>query len=80
MKNIRKNLLKNCDHLKKRNFAKPKSDYYYATEEDVENAIIKLENIEKCIEHLYKWSNYYYMKTVAITQEMNRRGMWQLSS
>ena len=54
-------------------------DYYYATDQDIAYANFLLENIEKKIENSYKWSNYYYAKTVAITQEMNRRGMWGLS-
>lgn len=52
----------------------------YATEEDILTAKKELQDVEKQIKKLYKCRDYYYSKTKEITREMNRRGMWELSS
>lgn len=52
----------------------------YATEEDIQNAEKELEDIEQTIKKLCKYQYSYYLKVKEITKEMNRRGMWELSS
>jgi hypothetical protein len=55
-------------------------DNYYANEEDIQSANEELEKIETETDKLHKLHDYYYMKTVEITNEMNRIDMWELSS
>ena len=52
----------------------------YATEEDIQQAREELQDIEQTLKKLYKCRYSYYLKAKEITREMNRRGMWELSS
>ena len=52
----------------------------YATEEDIQEANKELYKLEKTIAELYKCRDHYYWRTKDITREMNRRGMWELST
>lgn len=73
IKNLQSSLRKST--LRNRN-----KNVEYATEEDVQQAREELQDIKQTLRKLCKYQDTHYLKTKEITREMNRRGMWELSS
>jgi biopolymer transport protein ExbB/TolQ len=51
----------------------------YATEEYIQRVEEELQDIEQTLKKLFKYREFYYLKTEEIKRKMNRIGMWQLS-
>jgi hypothetical protein len=66
--------------LRKSSLRNRNENIEYATEEDIQQAREKLQDIEQTLIKLRKCQYRYYLKTKEITREMNRRGMWELAS
>ena len=73
IKNLQSSLRKST--LRNRN-----QNVKYATEEDIQTAKEELRNIIQTLRKLCKCQDTHYLKAKEITREMNRRGMWELSS
>jgi len=73
IKNLQSSLRKST--LRNRN-----QNIEYATEEDIQTAREDLQYINQTLRKLHKCQYIYYLKTKEITREMDRRGMWKLSS